>query len=63
MRKQASANNDRKTYLLLLTFTPDCCYNDITDRFGEFVLRCKRASHSQISHSQTKLKTFMKLSF
>lgn len=33
MRKQASANNDRKTYLLLLTFTPDCYYNDITDRF------------------------------
>lgn len=30
---------------------------------SEFVLRCKRASHSQISHSQTKLKTFMKLSF
>ena len=45
----------------LLTFTPDYYHNDITERFGEFVLSCKTASHSQISHSQTKLKTFMKL--
>ena len=55
---------ERLTFLL--TFTWDyyhCYHNDITDRFGEFVLSCKRASHSQISHSQTKLKTFMKLSF
>lgn len=44
----------------LLTFTPDYYHHN---RFGEFVLSCKRTSHSQISHSQNKLKTFMNLSF